>query len=168
MMKKLLFIFLILFAFACKTENDFTPREINWDRDICALCLMGLAEQEYSVQSINQWGKVIWFDDLGCYVNYVNSEDWKRFVGDGQSQTWIGNCETGEWIDIEKAYYRFGDKTPMGYGYGALSKPNDSTFDYTTAAQRIKDGKSLRDDFMKMHKMGKAHKDTKPDKQNNE
>jgi len=157
-MKKILFVFLILFAFACKQENNFTPREINFDRDICALCLMGLAEQEYSVQLINKWGKVVWFDDIGCYVNYVGSEDWKRFVGDGEYQAWIGNCETGEWLDVNKAYYRYGDHTPMGYGYGAIPTAQDSAYDYATMAQRIKDGKSMRDQFMKMHKMGKGMK----------
>lgn len=167
-MKKIAFVFLVLFAFACKPEADFNPREINWDRDICVLCLMGLAEQEYSAQSINQWGKVLWYDDLGCYVNFVGSEDWKRFAGDGKVQTWIGHCETGEWIDIEKAYYRYGDRTPMGYGYGALSVANDSTYDYTTTAQRIKDGKSMRDQFMKMHKMGGSHMHKKDDGHNHE
>jgi len=157
-MKKLVFVTLLLVAFACKQENDFTAREINWDRDICALCLMGLAEQEYSVQAINKWGDVIWFDDLGCYVNYKDSEDWKRFAGDGETQAWIGHCETGKWIDAEKAYYRYGDRTPMGYGYGALQVANDSTYDYPATAQRIKDGKSMRDKFMKMHKMGESHK----------
>jgi len=160
-MKKIIFVFLVLFAFACKQEADFSPRKINFDRDICALCLMGVAEQEYSVQLINQWGKVVWFDDIGCYVNYVGSDDWKRFVGEGQSKAWVANCETGEWIDANKAFYRFGDRTPMGYGYGALALANDSTYDYATMAQRIKDGKSLRDDFMKMHKMGMKNKKMK-------
>jgi len=156
-MKKIVFVTLVLFAFACKPETDFSPRKVNFDRDICALCLMGVSNQSYSVQSINKWNKVIWFDDLGCFVNYKTTEDWKRFAGDAKVQSWIGDCETGKWIDVEKAFYRFGDRTPMGYGYGALSQANDTTYDYLTTVQRIENGESLRDSFMKMHKMKKNH-----------
>jgi copper chaperone NosL len=155
-MKKLSILLVILIAVSCTEQHDYTPREINWDRDICVLCLMGLAEQEYSAQAINQWGEVIWFDDLGCYINFKGSEDWKRFKDGGQVQAWIGHCRTGEWIDLEKAQYIYGDRTPMGYGYGAISIPNDSSYDYQTTVQRIKDGKSMRNQFMKEHNMNKT------------
>ncbi len=154
MIKKLVFV-LLLFAFACKPQADFKPKEINFDRDICELCLMGLADQKYSVQLTNSEGKTIWFDDIGCYVNYKGSDGWKKFIRDGEYKSWIGDCETGKWIDTEKANYRFGDDTPMGYGFGALAEANDSTFDFNTVAQRIKDGKTSRDKFMKEKKMGK-------------
>ncbi len=154
-MRKFGFFLIAIIAFSCQPKTDFSPREINWDRDICVKCLMGLAEQEYSAQSINQWGDVIWFDDLGCYINFKGGEDWKKFTEDGPVKSWIGDCETGEWIELEKAYYRYGDRTPMGYGYGALKMPNDSTFDYETTVQRIKDGITLRKKFMMKHKIGK-------------
>ncbi len=153
-MKKLVIVFVLIALFSCKQEADYTPREINWDRDICALCLMGLAEQEYSVQSINEWGEVVWFDDLGCLVYYKGSDDWNRFAGDGIVKSWIGHCETGEWIEVEKAYYRFGDRTPMGYGYGALSNnEGDSLYDYITTVKMIKDGHTMRKEFLEQKKM---------------
>jgi len=152
-MKKVIFGLIIILAIGCNSDVDYSAREINWDRDICVKCLMGLAEKEYSVQSVNQWEEVIWFDDLGCFVNHQESDDWKRFAGDGIVKSWIGHCETGEWIEVQKAYYRYGDRTPMGFGYGALKLPNDSTYDYITTAQRIKDGKTMRESFLKEKKM---------------
>lgn len=154
-MKRIMILLVVIIAFGCNSKVDYSPREIKWDRDICAKCLMGLAEKEYSVQSINQYGEVLWFDDLGCFVTYQNSDDWKRFAGDAKVQSWVGHYETGEWLDVEKSYYIFGLKTPMGIGYGALKYANDTTYDYETTAKRIKDGKTMREGFMKEHEIGK-------------
>ncbi len=153
-MKKLVFI-LLVFLFACKPQVNYKPRDINWDRDKCELCLMGITDQKYSVQLINEQGKTIWFDDIGCYVNYKGSKDWNKFVGKGIYKSWVGDCETGKWLDAEKANYHVGDDTPMGYGFGAVAAANDSTFDYNTVVERIKEGKTLRDKFMKDKQMGK-------------
>ena len=157
-MKKLLILPVLLLAFACNHEADQSPREINWDRDICVNCLMGMAEKEYSVQSINQHEEVIWFDDLGCLIEYMKSPDWERFEGE-TAVSWIGDCETGEWIEVEKAWYRYGDRTPMGYGYGALKNKADSTYDFNTTVQRINDGLTKREAFIQEKKlMMKEHK----------
>ncbi len=139
---------MILALSACTSGPDYSPREINWDRDICINCLMGLADQKYSVQAINSDEKVLWFDDLGCLIEYMRSEDWPRWKGEGDVKVWIGDCETGEWIDAFEAYYRFGDKTPMGYGYGALKEPGDSTYDYKTTVERIDQGITRREEFL--------------------
>ena len=153
-MKKFVVVFAVIALFSCNREADYSPREINWDRDICVLCLMGLAEQEYSAQSINQWGEVLWYDDLGCFIFFYGSDDWKRFAGDGPVKTWIGDCETGEWLEVEKAWYRYGDRTPMGYGYGALKdNVGDSLYDYETTVKRIKEGKTKRKAFLEEKKM---------------
>ena len=146
-MKKIVLLLIVINAFACNREVDYSAREINWDRDICVTCLMGLAEKEYSVQAINDRGKVIWFDDLGCLIEYMDYPEWERFNGD-QSKIYIGHCETGEWIDARKAWYRYGDKTPMGYGYGALDIKGDSTYDFQTTIDRIHAGITMRKAFL--------------------
>ncbi|NOX46342.1 MAG: hypothetical protein GXO89_05125 [Chlorobi bacterium] len=153
-MKKTIIVIAVLSFFACNQETDYSPREVNYDRDICAKCLMGIADKGYAVQSISQWGEVVWFDDLGCYVNYFEGDDWNRFAGDGTVKSWIGNCETGEWIELGKAWFRFGDRTPMGYGYGALdTNVGDLLFDFNTTVKRIKDGKTKRKEFMEQRGM---------------
>lgn len=151
-MKRLLFISLIFVAFSCNNTVDQGPREINWDRDICINCLMGMADQKYSVQSINAYGDVLWYDDLGCLIQYMGTEDWQKYEGEN-AISWIGDCETGEWLQVEKAWYRFGDRTPMGYGYGALKNKTDSTYDYQTTVKRIHDGLTMRESFIKQKKL---------------
>jgi hypothetical protein len=159
-MKKIFYATIMAVILAgCVGEPDYSAREINWDRDICINCLMGLAEKEYSVQAINDHSEVLWFDDIGCLTEYMKHDDWKRFAGEGEVKIWVGHCETGEWIDAEQAWFRYGDRTPMGYGYGALSAPNDSTFTYEETMMRIRQGYTKRGKFLKDKKMLDNHHD---------
>ena len=154
-MKKLFFLTIITLAlFSCSHETDYSPRKINYDRDVCAQCLMGIAEQQYAVQAINSNGDVLWFDDIGCLNEYMKGDKWKKFTEGGKVQIWVGDAEhKGQWLDAEKAYYRYGDHTPMGYGYSAIKNPGDSTYTYQQVLQRIDEGKTMREGFLKEHKM---------------
>ena len=149
-MKNVLILIATIFVISCNSSVDMTPRKVNFDRDVCKTCLMGIAERNYAVQAINPRGKVLWFDDIGCFVEYQKDPNWKKFIADGTPKVWIADADTGEWIDIYKAYYRFGDRTPMGYGYGALKDKKDGYFDYKNTVKRIKQGKTKRDEFKKM------------------
>ncbi len=155
-MKKLTGIVLLLVVFACSHTVDQSPREINWDRDVCVNCLMGMADQKYSVQTINKYEEVLWYDDLGCLIEYMETDAWIKYGGD-KAKAWIGDCETGEWIEVEKAWYRYGDHTPMGYGYGALKNKADSTYDFKTVVERIHNGITMREEFIKQKKMDMHH-----------
>ncbi len=142
----------LIIASACTRTADQTPREINFDRDICVNCLMGLADQKFSAQSINMRNEVIWYDDLGCLIQYMDSPDWATYGGD-EAVSFIGDAETGEWLKVEDAWYVFGIDTPMGYGYAAHKDFQDGAFDFQTTAQRIRDGLTMREEFLKKKKM---------------
>ncbi len=152
-MKQILLFLSVLFVFSCQQEVDYNPRKINFDRDVCKNCLMGIAEPNYAVQAINKKGKVIWFDDIGCYVEYIETPDWNKFTMGEKPKVWIADADTGQWLDIEKAWYRFGDRTPMGFGYGAVKGNKKGYYDYKTTVKRIKEGKTNRESFIKKHKM---------------
>jgi len=160
-MKKIVLIaslFLMILS-SCKNEVDFTPRKINYDRDVCYVCKMGLADPKYDVQAINEQGQVRWYDDLGCLAEDMRDHDFNTWKGQTY-KIWIGDAETGKWIDAEKASYRFGDRTPMGYGYGAVKEKTDkATYDFKTTIQRIDEGKTKRADFIKAKKMSMSGKD---------
>ena len=159
-MKNIIFIALLLFIVSCAPKVDYSPRKINFDRDICVNCLMGLADQKYSVQAINSHNEVIWFDDIGCLEEYMKKDDWKKWKANEKVQIWVGDCQTGEWIDAQKAFYRFGDRTPMGYGYGALKEKQDSTYTFDELIQRIDKGLTKREEFIKQKKMLHMSKDS--------
>ncbi len=168
-MKKLLFIpvIVLMLAVSCTHAPDYSPRRINYERDICAQCLMGIADSLWAVQAINAQGDVLWFDDIGCLNEYMKTPNWKKFKDDGKVKIWVGNTEKGGWIDATKAYYNFGRHTPMGYGYSAVSTPNDSTYTFQQVLRRIDEGKTMREEFLEKHKMmGKGMKKGMKQKKN--
>jgi len=154
-MKKivLLTLFIALTLTSCHKDVDFSPRKINFERDVCHVCKMGLDNPKYNLQAINENGQVRWYDDIGCFAEDLRDQDFNTWKGK-KYKIWIGDADTGKWIDAEKAWYRFGDRTPMGYGYGAVKEKSDSAkYDFKTSIQRIDEGKTKRADFIKAKKM---------------
>ena len=154
-MKRLMIIIMLLSLFiSCNKEVDFKARDINFDRDVCFICLMGLTDQRYNAQSINEYGEVHWYDDIGCLAEEMrDTTSWNQWKGD-KVKFWIGDASKGNdpsnWIDAETAYYDYGKHTPMGYGYSAYAeKPNvDSVFTFEQVLQRINEGKTMRENFI--------------------
>ncbi len=153
-MKKFIVALAVLFlVISCRKETDFSPKKPNFDRDVCHVCKMGLTDLPYNVQAINERGQVRWYDDLGCLAEDIRDEDFNTWKGT-KYKIWIQDAETGAWIDAEKAWYRFGDETPMGYGYGALkSKSEQAGYDFKAVLKRIAEGKTKRAEFIKKKKM---------------
>lgn len=136
-MKYLIYIGLIYVILSCTLSGELKPRKVNIGNDKCAKCQMIIEEDKYVVQAANDKGDEKFFDDIGCYVRYHDNALWKRFAGKNKYATWITDAQTGEWIPIEKAWYREGDVTPMHYGIGALKNKTKNTFDYKTAVLKI-------------------------------
>lgn len=160
-MKKYFILFISsLLLWSCSSAPDYSPRKVNYDRDICAQCLMGIADQTYAVQAINSQGDVLWFDDIGCLNEYMKSPNWKKFVNGKKVQIWVGDSQhKGKWLDAKKAYYTFGKHTPMGYGYSAVAQRVDSSYTFAQVRKRIDEGKTMREQFLEKHKMmGKGMK----------
>lgn len=155
-MKKLITLALLLTViFSCKKEDKFAPRAINFDRDVCDVCNMGLTDQRYNVQAINEFGEVRWYDDFGCLTVDLYDEDfWDDWAGKDY-QIWIGDASKGNdptnWIDAETAFYDYGKHTPMGFGYSAFAvKPaTDSIYTYQNVVDRIGKGQTMRQAFLK-------------------
>lgn len=154
-MKKIIatLVFVSLIS-SCKQEQNFNPRDINFDRDVCFVCLMGLTDQRYNAQSINEYGEVHWYDDIGCLAEEMrDTANWNQWKGN-KVKFWIGDASKGNdisnWIDGETAYYDYGKHTPMGYGYSAyLKKPEvDSIFTFKEVILRINNGITMRESFI--------------------
>ncbi|RLD90442.1 MAG: hypothetical protein DRJ09_04260 [Bacteroidetes bacterium] len=162
-MKKLMLIGIMAITtimVSCNHEPNYAPRTINYERDICAQCLMGIADSLWAVQTINTQEDVLWFDDIGCLVEYMKTPNWQKYVNNQKVKIWVGNTKDGGWIDAQKVYYNFGKHTPMGYGYSAVPESNDTTFSFNQVVKRIEEGKTMREEFLQKHKMmgkGKMH-----------
>ncbi len=154
-MKKLTLLLGILILFSsCKQKVNFEAHDINFDRDVCFVCLMGLTDQRYNAQAINEYGEVHWYDDIGCLGEEMRDTiTWDQWKGN-KVRFWIGDASKGNdpsnWIDAETAFYDYGKHTPMGYGYSAYAeKPNaDTLYTFEEVLKRINDGKTMRESFI--------------------
>jgi len=154
-MKKLTLLlgFLILLS-SCNPQVTYEARDINFDRDVCYVCLMGLTDQRYNAQSINEYGEVHWYDDIGCLAEEMrDTATWNTWKGN-KVKFWIGDASKGNdpsnWIDAEAAFYDYGKHTPMGYGYSAYAEKPEAEQIYTfeEVLQRINEGKTMRENFI--------------------
>lgn len=137
-MNYLVYLGVIYTLLSCVGNADLNPRKVKIGIDKCVKCQMIIEEDHYVVQAANDRGDVKFFDDLGCYVRYHDNALWKRFAGKNKFAVWITDAETGEWIPVQKAWYREGDVSPMNYGIGALKNKSQNSFDYNTAVVKIK------------------------------
>ncbi|MBF0279696.1 MAG: nitrous oxide reductase accessory protein NosL [SAR324 cluster bacterium] len=142
------FIFFVFTAIACKKQNpDQLPVEVSWDRDVCTECGMVISDHRYAAQIINREGRAFVFDDIGCAVNWLKNKSWKN-----QARIWISDFETQQWIDVEKAYWRFGDpNTPMGYGFVATMQKIDSPLEFNKVRHQIENDQTLKQKHLQKH-----------------
>lgn len=157
--KALFFVTVLGFLLiGCQKKVDFSPRPLNLDRAVCYVCKMGITDQRFAVQAISPQGDVFWFDDIGCLVEFMNYPEWKDKQMD-KGMIWIGDMNTGKWIDARKAKYVFGIETPMGYGYGAVADTTgvDTVYTFQQVVERIRAGKTMREEFLKKMKGKMKH-----------
>jgi copper chaperone NosL len=158
MKKILIFGMFLIAAISCNKEVDFKPQDINFDRDACHVCKMGLTDQRFNVQAINEYGEVHFYDDLGCLAEEMRDTEWNKWKGN-KVKFWIGDYNAGNvktnWIDAEKAFYTYGIHTPMDYGYTAhTNKPKDKNiFSFTETLKRINEGKTKRENYIQEKKL---------------
>jgi len=157
-MKKILLFGILLIAISCNKEVDFKPQAINFDRDACHVCKMGLTDQRFNVQAMNEYGEVWFYDDIGCLAEEMrDTENWNKWKGN-KVKFWIGDYDAGNvktnWIDAEKALYAYGIHTPMDYGYTAHThKQKEQTFTFVETLKRIDEGKTRRENYIQENKL---------------
>ncbi|MGM0896595.1 MAG: nitrous oxide reductase accessory protein NosL [Bacillota bacterium] len=111
-MKRLMLIIAASVGLAGCGETDFTPRAVQAETDVCAVCNMSITHEEYAGQLIEQDGDHLIFDDLGCLIEYINEMDTAEL-----GAAFIKDAETNEWLNIERAAYVYApdEWTPMAY-----------------------------------------------------
>ena len=119
----------------CTPEMETGPGEIRWDRETCTRCNMAIGDRSYAAQvrsgAAGQKSRLYKFDDLGCAVLWLDQQNWKA---EPQTEIWVNDYKTGEWIEANKAWYIEGEISPMGYGLGARA-------DYVAGAMNFEQAK---------------------------
>lgn len=113
----LIFIVTIIFLVGC-SEKSYEPKAINPETDICKVCNMSIAHEDYAGQLVFTNGDYEVFDDLGCLIEFVmdieESEIGAAFIKDAKKD---------QWLDVKNATYIYSKDywTPMNYGVLAFS-----------------------------------------------
>ena len=119
----LLLAVVVLTQTGCEKRSTTEVKEVHWDRDMCARCVMVVSDRQNTTQVRNpKTGKTYMFDDIGCAILWFKEEkiSWSQ-----EAVIWITDIHSGEWIDARTAYYDTENVTPMGYGFSA-HKSKDS------------------------------------------
>jgi hypothetical protein len=103
---------------------------------------MVISAQEFAAQARID-GKPHKFDDPGCMLLWLDAQEG---AGHAAGELWVMDRERGEWLDARAAAWRSGERTPMGYGFAAVSAPRADTLDFdgVRAALRAREAERER------------------------
>jgi copper chaperone NosL len=115
---------LVLFILmnSCGDNSKEGPSKIYFGEDICERCKMIISEKEFASQFRLSDGTIAKFDDIGCMIHYVHTQEPKQI-----ESIYVTDYDTGNWINAESGYFIWTEniRTPMGYG--VLSFNNKGT-----------------------------------------
>ncbi|WLR41225.1 nitrous oxide reductase accessory protein NosL [Bacillus carboniphilus] len=147
--KLTLFFMLVFFVSGC-SEQDYSPKEIKKEVDVCLVCNMSIVHEGYEAQVVLANKDHLMYDDIGCLVQDVLQKE-DNEIG----ASYVKEYGTNEWIEVSDAFYVFDPVlwTPMSYGVVAFSTKE-------AADQFINQegkGKLLSFDDLQQHEWGVHH-----------
>ena len=128
----------LLWLMGCDNPAISGPEQVRWDQEPCTRCVMSISEPNFAAQirggpagGPQQLNK---FDDLGCAIIWLDQQAWKD---NPRVEIWVGEHQTGEWIDAQQAYYVKNQLSPMNYGLGAQREAAPGAIDFAAAREYI-------------------------------
>lgn len=122
----LLVMVLVLALVACGKEQSFEPAKINPEVDVCDICNMSIAEENYATQIISKEGDVYKFDDIGCMYEFINKD--QKITKEEIAKQYVRDMNSGKWLEAKDAHYAYEKEfwTPMAYGVVVFKKQEDA------------------------------------------
>jgi copper chaperone NosL len=150
----LLYAVLGLVLSACSGEQETGPVEVRWDQNNCERCRMMLSDRNFGAQ-IRYYpeakrSKVVKFDDIGCATLWLKDQPWRN---NPDTQIWVADHRSGEWIDAEQATYIRKKNSPMGFDLGAQAEVDSAGLNYAEAIQHIEQVEKQFNDHGMHHKL---------------
>lgn len=123
MKRRITAIILVVLAvlLAACSQTSYEPVDI-LDSDQCYTCHMGIEDLQSVSQTILTDGTPRVFDDIGCMLVYLQE------TNDEMKISYVIDYESGEWIDVNEAYFVHDQtiQTPMSYGFIAFSSEQEA------------------------------------------
>lgn len=131
-----------------KGNTAYEPVVIQPKEYQCSECSMDIEAMEYSAQIITPEGDTYFFDDIGCVVDWLEGRkiETKKVI--------TRTLDTGNWVDVDKAWYTRTASSPMGYGFAAYEYKKEGLIPYEEMKLLMLQGKHLHDPFVKKSLLG--------------
>lgn len=135
MIRRLAALVLLVVLVGCLEEKKSGPVDIQWGREVCTHCGMIIDDPRFAAQVRGGPSRKIFkFDDLGDALLWLAKQGWG---GDPATEIWVGDMDTGTWIDARKALYVRVKATPMGHGFGASLAPKEDALPFEAVRQLV-------------------------------
>jgi copper chaperone NosL len=91
------------------------PVDTDFKSDSCAQCHMAVTSTSYAAQIV-VGGKALFFDDIGCLVQYE-----RKAKVDPKAGRYVRTADGAAWVSVDLAVWVLNKdvRTPMGYGFHA-------------------------------------------------
>ncbi len=119
----------------CSDDPGTGPVTITWDRESCERCVMALSDRHHAAQvrgGPNHQPHT--FDDIGCALLWLEQQPWRD---QPETEIWVNDYHTGEWLAAREAHYLRVTHTPMNYGFSAQNDPAPDAVDFETMRQAV-------------------------------
>ncbi len=130
-----LFLVTMMLLTACSSSTESEKQELR----ICPQCNMELPKSNLHTSTIDDNGKTVYFDDIGCMIlwakeNNLNFKTMKTKVFVNDSKKYINSFDL---------FYKIGEKTPMSYGFAAYEKELDGTISFDEVIMKMLRGEHM-------------------------
>ena len=92
------------------------PEPVVWNQQACAHCRMAVGEPAHAAQLITTAGDVLFFDDPGCLMKYVDEHH------PAVHRSWFHDRAADRWLAGDDVGFVTGATTPMGFGLAATER----------------------------------------------
>lgn len=108
----------LMLAASC-SKPSYEPRPIKPDIDVCIICNMSVANEDYATEVVLTDGKIMTFDDIGCMMDYIQSY---HNADNPIAKSYV--YAASNWVELEQAWFAYHQDfwTPMANG--VLAFPN--------------------------------------------
>ena len=123
---------LLLFALgvaACTPAEG--PQPIVYDREPCAHCRMLISEPRFAAQLQTETGEILNFDDPGCLLASLAKRSPPVHA------LWFHHASEDRWLDADRVAFAPTERTPMGYGLGAVDAGSPGALSLADAQARV-------------------------------
>lgn len=107
------------------------PQPIAYDREPCAHCRMLISEPRFAAQLETEQGEIQSFDDPGCLLSALETH------AGGVRALWFHHLREDRWLGATQVAFETTERTPMGYGLGAVAAGTPGALSLEQARARV-------------------------------